>query len=335
VTRTAARPTADFSHINEDLAAADDAGAMITVAAGDLDNAMGYPAVRPEVISVGWAVSTPGTAADTAPHTPGSGIGPLPINVYGEGPRTTSGQGVLAPGDVQLIEIWNAAAIPEGIVLYDPTTGYPGNAYIAGPWDFGGASLSAPLVAGATAIMVQAYANNGWRPNGWHLKAAMLAQGDGFNEYSAPSQLESSGVTSQTGYGHVHMHYPRGDGNLPGAWGWGNDTFTLATGQDHYIQWGVLPAGATEWKAAVVWNETDPANVADIDVSVETLGTGNCNQTPVTLAMQDDYDLHQRLTLTGSQVANQCIRLKIHGYSVPPAGRTIYSVNYWHGGTID
>jgi hypothetical protein len=53
------------------------------------------------------------------------------------------------------------------------------------------------------------------------------------------------------------------------------------------------------------------------------------------LASQTDWDLKNKLILTGSQVANQCLQIKVHGYEIPPAGRTIYSVNYYHGGAID
>lgn len=77
------------------------------------------------------------------------------------------------------------------------------------------------------------------------------------------------------------------------------------------------------------------SNAADIDVYVYSLGTGNCNGPTTLLAYQNDYDIHQKLILTGAQVANQCLQIKVHGYSVPPAGRTIYAVNYYHAGTID
>jgi hypothetical protein len=122
---------------------------------------------------------------------------------------------------------------------------------------------------------------------------------------------------------------------MDAPWGWGNDVFTLTTGQDHFIEWGVLPADATEWKLGLVWNETDMSNAADVDVYVATLGQGNCNQTPVLLAYQNDFDIHQKLILTGSQVANQCLQIRIHGHSIPPAGRTISSVNFYHGGAVD
>ena len=178
--------------------------------------------------------------------------------------------------------------------------------------------------------MAQAYHAIGWYPEGLNMMAAMLATGDGFNELGA---MQSAGVSDATGYGHVHMHYPSSDGNLTAPWSWGNDAFSIYTGQDHYIQLGVIPTSATELKVAMVWNETDMTNAADIDVYAEWLGTGNCNASPVTIAFQTDLDLHQRITLTGSQIAGQCIRLRVHGYSVPPAGRTVYSVNFWHSGT--
>ena len=159
----------------------------------------------------------------------------------------------------------------------------------------------------------------------------MLAQGDGYNE----GWSTTSGVSNHTGYGHVHMHYPTNDGNIVAPWGWGTDVFAIHDGDTHLIRWGVIPAGATQWKMALLWDETRMDGAADIDVSVETLGQGNCNQVPQTLAYQNDFDLHQRLALTASQVANQCLQIRVQGYNVPPAGRTVYSVSYYHGGAID
>ena len=106
--------TDDFSNINEDLQAANAAGEMTTIATGDYDSAIGYPAGRPEVIGVGWASSSPTTNAnaDTAPHFPGSGIGPLSLGVYNEGTSVEAGVGLIAPGQINLMAVASASRPP-------------------------------------------------------------------------------------------------------------------------------------------------------------------------------------------------------------------------------
>lgn len=322
----------DTGGIAADLAAAENAGTAIIVAAGDYPG-MGFPAVRPEVLSVGYAASNPvaNPNPDVAPHLSGTATGPLPLNVYGEGTRNEAGIGLDSPGDIGMMGVVNSLA-PAGDHLYLSSSWAP-DGYL-GPYCGSGDSFSAPQIAGAAGIMAQAYGKNGWGLNGWTMLAALLAQGDGFDD--ASNSIRVSGLSNTSGGGHFHMHYPNGDGNMAAPWAWGNDAFTLATGQDHIIQWGVLPATATEWKIGLVWNETYAnGTVADVDVYVYSLGNGNCTSSPVLLASQTDWDIHNKITLTGSQVANQCLQIKVHGYSIPPEGRTIYSVNYYHGGTID
>nr|HEX4313352.1 S8 family serine peptidase [Kofleriaceae bacterium] len=317
--------TDDYSGVNEDLQAANAAGEMTAVATGDGGGAIGYPATRPETLGVGWADSPPGSNPDVAGHYPDSGVGPLSFGVYQEGTAREAAVGLIAPGQINLMA---SATVSSGDKIW-PSGTYAPDGYL-GPGCGAGASFSAPIVAGTTALMTQAYRAEGWHPNGLGMMAAMLATGDGYTEAGS---TELSGVSATTGYGHVHMHYPSSDGNLTAPWSWGNDSFAIATGQDHYIQLGVLPATVTELKFALVWNETDMTAAADIDVYAEWLGSGNCNAAPVTIASQDDLDLHQRLELKGSQIAGQCIRLRVHGYRVPAAGRTVYAVNFWHSGT--
>ena len=227
-----------------------------------------------------------------------------------------------------MMAIVNSAA-PAGDHLY-PSAYWRPDGYL-GPGAGAGASFSTPIVAGAAALMTQAYQQIGWHPHGLTMTAAMLAQGDGYNE----GAWAASGVSSNTGFGHLHLHYPIGDGNMTGHWSWGNDVFPLSNGQERVIRIGFVPADVTEWKMALLWNETDMWNAADIDVIVESIGGASCDGTPTRLAAQTDYDLRQRLVLPGPMVANRCIQVRVIGYDVPFDGRTVYAVNYYHGGTFD
>lgn len=347
-------PTIDYWDLSPDLLAAENAGTMVAVAAGDYPAGMGYPAVRPEVLAVGWAESHPNSDPnpDVAPRDPSASTGPLTFDVYEEGRQSESAIGLIAPGCISMVETVNTAAVntnssatgPASVTCPGdicspvfPSTAYAPAGYLApevmaGPpswtWYPGcGASFSTPLVSGGIAILAQAYTKNAWGFSGWDLMAAALAQGDGFDDTTG--NLRSTGLSSTTGAGHMHVHYPLPDYNLGGTWGWAANHAIINQATTQYIQIGVMPANTTEWKFALVWNETDMTNAAAIDVYVESLGTGNCNETPVVLASQTDFDIHKRVRLTGNEVANQCLRVRVYGYSVPVGGRIGYYASYW------
>ena len=158
--------TADYSGINADLLAANNNLAMTAVATGDSNSAIGYPAVRPEVLAVGFAASDPvlNPNPDVAPHYAGSGVGPLGFTVYGGVVRANATVGLIAPGQVGMMAVVNHNANDP---MY-PSASWSPDGYLGSGAGFG-ASYSAPIVAGSTALMVDAYHQHSWYPNGFAL----------------------------------------------------------------------------------------------------------------------------------------------------------------------
>jgi hypothetical protein len=106
-----------------------------------------------------------------------------------------------------------------------------------------------------------------------------------------------------------------------------NDVVTMA------VNGGApIGSGITQTKWVVTWSEPDLNNVADIDISVwDTCPAGGV---PVQLvASQSDYDLRNRIDLRTPNITGKCLEKRFVGFSVPPAGRLIYSSDLFHSGT--
>lgn len=93
-----------------------------------------------------------------------------------------------------------------------------------------------------------------------------------------------------------------------------------------------MGSGITQSKWVVTWSEPDLNNVADIDISLwDTCPAGGGG--PQLIAIQNDYDLRNRIERRAPGIAGKCLEKRFVGYSVPPQCRLIYSSDLWHSGT--
>ena len=44
------------------------------------------------------------------------------------------------------------------------------------------------------------------------------------------------------------------------------------------------------------------------------------------------YDIRSRFRLNQGQITGKCLRMRAHGFSVPPGGATFYAADYFHSG---
>jgi hypothetical protein len=130
------------------------------------------------------------------------------------------------------------------------------------------------------------------------------------------------------------MHWPSSE-NLTPPWGWGWRAVHLSPHES--VTWPVsdaLPESSaiTQWKWAVLWTSYDGSHddldhVTDIDFQVEDTCAGNA-----TIVGDHGYDLRARFRLDRAQISGRCLQMRATAFSVPPAGVTFYSADYFHSG---
>jgi hypothetical protein len=317
VQSTACETTLNCGDINTAVRTAMDAGMLFLACGGNSGSSaascnLWYPGWRPDVLNVNGLDTT---NAATAYHTlllnnGTSSRGPMPIRTFGGLSTTMGGMGLSAPG------------------VFQDTLGLGPDSYDAG--SIFGCSFATPAVAGAAGLMRNALNALGWPGNNARiLMPMMLLQGDGWNGGNPGFEM-TSGISSTSGYGRVRMHWPQNE-YFGGPWAWQWRYFTINQGETvSWPVWGTtVSAVAREWKWALTWFEDDLNNVADIDISVwDTCPPGG--GAPVYLAGQSDYDLRNRIRLTGAQIQGRCLQLRAYGFNVPAGGRVVYTTDYYH-----
>ena len=222
-----------------------DAGIVVVAAAGNLGkNSLGKaqyggitaPGNAPWVLTVG-ASSTQGTVgrADDV-YAPYSSRGPSAIDYQAKPDLLAPGTGVVSLNDpTSLLSLTNPGLLLKGLL------GFGTKPYLS----LSGTSMSAPVVAGTVALMLQA--NPKLTPN--LVKAVLqytaqpypgyngLTQGAGFLNTKGAVDLARFFKTAYPG-----QAYPRNS-----AWG-----RTLIWGT-HRLRGGVIKPNATAWKTGVVW----------------------------------------------------------------------------------
>jgi hypothetical protein len=86
----------------------------------------------------------------------------------------------------------------------------------------------------------------------------------------------------------------------------------------------------TDWKWAFTWKETDLDKVADIVIEVvDTCPAGGGEEVIIS---DPSFDLRKALRLEARDIGGKCLEMRAYGMSVPVAGRTAYSADYFHSG---
>ncbi|MDO8435441.1 MAG: S8 family serine peptidase, partial [bacterium] len=198
--------TTDLSGLNQIFRSALDAGTIPVASAGNLGDPgvgtcnMHYPALRPETLVAGGLTTS--YVTEQNPFTPPSAeYDTLPVFA-----PTNRGGGTITVGGSahSAVNIVNLVLPAEyGSVTDD---------YVAGT------SFSAGVLAGAVAVVRNAYGPLGWQSNARIVMTDQMLFGDGWN--SDTGNKMSAGGSPRTGYGRVKFHYPSNN-NLTAPWGWG------------------------------------------------------------------------------------------------------------------
>lgn len=255
-------------------------------------------------------------------------------------------------GGVQATSISGVTTSLSGVTLAAPGTYNLNAAQAPGSYNGGGyvtgTSFAAPVVTGAFANIKNALSSYGLTSDNNTLFAYMMTLGDGYEPLGeAYRQTNASGtiqtgLSRATGAGRFYAHHP---GDMVGQSGWGTRAFVM-NGATPIVSWwvggsatGRLPATVTQWRMAAFWYDVDyfgnpNPQIADIDFTVTNECVGCAYPgAPGCLyhervAEQIDYDTHNRIALTGANVANRCLLVTAQLYTTS-ASRTVYAVDWF------
>ena len=339
--------TCDCGGMNTSIKNATDGGILIVKSAGNLGQKIHtdtstnrclttYPANRKDVLAVGGVVSNPySTNYDTSPTWTGD-ADQLPYLAYDVETGSSRGGMTINTG---------AGLITEAVAVVD----------LAAPahWSFDyvdassfettgtspGTSGSAAATSGVAAMLRSAaYSSaSAYNWSGRTLLANMLLLGDGYKSSGATTG-PITGFDKRSGAGRIHAHYPAAS-SLGPVWSWGVISDTVTQGQSK--AWYVVPplvsiaerAQITQLKTALVFEEQDFTNAADLDLRITwgCAGTG----TGTVLAADLSLDVRSRVSLKPSDAPSalrdmNCWTVRVDGYRVPGGVSRAFKLAYYY-----
>jgi hypothetical protein len=226
------------------------AGTTVVVASGDAGpfNTIGSPASDPDVISVGastdfrfYAQTNYAGADEFAPRGWESGnISSLSSGGYTQDGRTLD---LVAPGDLSF------AACTPAVTSYSSCVNFLGKP--SPVEESGGTSQSAPLVAGAAALVIQAYAqvHHGSRPSPAVVKQILQSTA---TDLGAPATEQGTGQLNSLRAVELASWLPRG-GTAPTG-----SALRLSSNQ---LDYAGKPGATTAWPVTVTNTGPTPATV--------------------------------------------------------------------------
>ena len=321
--------TVDFSGLNEILQNAYAVGVLVVFSEGDANGGgtfstacnTSYPANRPDVLAVNGSATIYDNSGNP-PATP----------TLGNSTWSTSGCTIdVLSGDGTYVSRQDneVGAVAPGCVgkTYTPS-GYSGFNNI-----WAGSSFSAPIVAGAAALLRDMWQQTGYGiRNNYFLKTdiMMLTDGYAFSSYSDGGTGRLSGGTSPySGPGRLQMQSIYDFSNGYWQWSWTNVTVSNGT-----LFTKTIPSNIQNYRFAMFWEEPDLSHAADVDVWVNALDSSGavCSGD---IAGQFDYSIVNTIHLNRSDIpacalSGGSLQLNIHGYAVPSgATRVVRYSDLW------
>ena len=295
-------PGFDPSGINAHLRAALDAGVVLVASAGNDGGrgacTVGYPAFRPEVLSIGAL----GSADASTPYES--------LTAWDEG------QGVgTARGRVDLVA-------PGCLAGFFTSPDVPAEGYFLGPGAPCGTSLAAPAGSALVGALRGALSGLGAPlEDGRSMLPLALLLGDGWDPEADLAPARRSGMSPLSGAGRARARWP-GDGAAPS--GWSFRTVTIHQGET--LTWRVghvesSAVGAAYWRWAVAQTPSRPDDVPAIDLHVDDTCTGTVLSSDTAHGVRARFGLRADL---------RCLRMRAYGARVPADGATLYSADM-HG----
>lgn len=301
------------SGIRAEMAAAEDAGTVLIVAAGNSHDKgcnqscdVVFPAVVPDALSVGALADTNFSNYRSVNLASYSSRGSIPVTLKGGSSGSMPAVGLTAFGHVR-------TSFGLGPASYHVMTF--------------GTSFAAPQVASLAGSFRQwmSNANIAMSSSAWAVMINTLLMGDGWCGPTCNAVWEAS---SGSGYGFPKYFTPTGT-FLGGNAGWGTRTFTITQGQT--VAWTVNDPGqegndVNGWKWALAVDTTSTSNLPRLNMRV----VDTCNNDQIVEWAPANRATRFRIMLTDpSQIRGKCLEMRVTGVEVKSGGETIWSADYY------
>ncbi len=300
----------DCGALNSAIRSATDQGVLIVGAAGntpwDGTCKVGYPQMRPEVLTVG-GLDTWNRLADfnsTSLHINSSG-GKMIIHMATGSLGYDTVLDLLGP---YVVNFTGASALDW----------YANSANTR----FYGTSVSAPAVAGGAARVLDGFRTIGWPQNARTLRLNMSLMGDAGD---GPTQDRLFGTGYTWGYGRPHITVPAPGWATGPSW-WGQSPFTL---QPNVTAYGCvngcqpMPSSVRQYNWVLFYEDPDLTWTPHVGIQVKDLDTGQV------IRQDTSHSLTKRIQLRDAEIWGRRLQLVVIPYSMW-GSYTMYSGDFFH-----
>lgn len=313
---------ADCGGLNEVIRTVTKGGTLIVAAAGNENSPQGrcepgsgcnvcYPAIRPEVLSVGNVETPTGSDYDLAEIATDSSRGWVRVGVGGR----------------------HAALYPDGVDIPAVSISAPGNvcSYFGSHDAYddvgrSGTSFAAPVVSAAAGLIRQEFGSAVWDAR--MLRSHVLTMGDASGG-EVPMPGVTVGTSSTLGTGRAKFH---AFAAMQSPKGLAHRSFTIH--ENEQVSFSAadtrgdgLEPNVTQWKMGMYIDWPHLSAIPYLFISY----WNTCNH-PRLLAADLYPGLERHAVLEGAAIDQACLEIRVYGYSVPAGGVEIFVTDYYHSG---
>lgn len=309
-------PTFDCGGMNAAIRTATNSGVLMVGGAsnsGQLPGCnaqccMGWPARRPEVLTVG-GVDTTNRLADynaTSRALP-SPLGGVIMNMHTGTTGIDSGMDLMGPYFVNFTGA-------------EPTNWYANSANTMAP----GTSFSGPAIAGAAASILDGFRSIGWTMNARTLRLNLLMMGDA--AIGGGSNNDGlSGISDGWGAGRLHAVVPSSGWATAPYW-WAQSPFTLNPGVTAYgcvNGCNPMPSSVRQYNWVLFFEDADFNDVPLINIAVIDYSTG------AVIRQDTRSSMTKRIQLRDSEIWGRRLQLRVTPVSMG-SSVSVYSGDFYH-----